>query len=190
MKKDLVKIHGIYTKLSIQTMSNSIIKYSCLLILGGSLLSAGCSENKSEQTGNIKKMETKTNALFSKGEQGSNDYFVGTVWVTPLLSKDENNEYSIGNVIFEPGARANWHTHPKGQVLIVTDGTGIHQIEGEATQILKKGDVVNIPENTRHWHGASSDSQMTHIAITNYKDDVNVVWLEPVSEADYASANE
>lgn len=159
------------------------------MILGLSLLSAGCNGNKSEQNGNPNTMETTTNAIFPKGEQGSKDYFTGTVWVTPLLSKDKNNEFSIGNVVFEPGARANWHTHPKGQVLIVTEGNGFYQEEGKQAQKIKKGDVVNIPENTKHWHGASAGSQLVHLAITNFEDNVNVVWLEPVSDEDFDMVN-
>jgi quercetin dioxygenase-like cupin family protein len=96
----------------------------------------------------------------------------------------------MGSVTFEPGARTNWHTHPKGQVLIVTEGQGWYHEKGKAAQVIKKGDVINIPENVEHWHGASADNAMIHIAITNYEADENVVWLKPVSDEEYAAVNQ
>jgi len=102
-----------------------------------------------------------------------------------LLGKDKNNEFAIGNVTFEPGARTNWHTHPKGQVLLILSGTGFYQEKGKAAQSIQKGDVVNIPEDVEHWHGASASDGMTHLAITNYLGKRNVDWLNPVSDEDY-----
>jgi quercetin dioxygenase-like cupin family protein len=129
------------------------------------------------------------NNIFPNGEPGSKDYFTGSTMVTLLLSKDKNNGFSIGNVVFEPGARTNWHTHPKGQVLLVTEGHGFYQEKGKPARSLKKGDVVNIPENVEHWHGASPQNKLVHIAITNYKGDENVVWLKPVTDEEYAEVN-
>lgn len=133
--------------------------------------------------------EENNNSIFPKGDKLPNDWFTGNAFLTPLLAKDHNNEFAMGSVSFEAGARTNWHTHPKGQVLIVTEGNGFYQEKGKPAQMLKKGDVVNIPENLEHWHGASANSSFTHIAITNYKEDLNVVWLEPVSETDYNDVN-
>ncbi|QLC64810.1 cupin domain-containing protein [Flavobacterium sp. LPB0248] len=129
------------------------------------------------------------NSIFPKGDKLSNDWFTGNAFLTPLLAKDKNNEFAMGSVTFEKGARTNWHTHPKGQVLIVTEGEGFYQEKGKPARIIKKGDVVNIPENVEHWHGASAKSKMVHIAITNYLGDTNVVWLEAVSEEDYKNVN-
>ena len=106
-----------------------------------------------------------------------------------LLPRDKSNDFVIGNVTFEPGARTNWHTHPKGQVLIVTEGNGFYQEKGKSAQALKKGDVINVPENTEHWHGASPGSEFVHIAITNYKGEENVVWLNPVTDHEYSEVN-
>lgn len=133
------------------------------------------------------KMETKD--IFPKGEQLPKEWFSGNAFLTPLVAKDQNNEFSAGCVTFEPKARTVWHTHPKGQVLIVIDGLGFYQEKGKPAQPIKKGDVVNIPENTEHWHGASAASKMVHIAITNYKDDVQVTWLQPVTDEEYNSVN-
>lgn len=128
-------------------------------------------------------------SLFSKGDKLTNGYFTGDAYLKTLLAKDENNGFAMGSVTFEPGARTNWHTHPKGQVLVVTEGQGWYQEKGKPAQVIKKGDVINIPENTEHWHGASSESMMSHIAITNYKGEKNVVWLKPVTAEEYNAVN-
>ena len=130
-----------------------------------------------------------TTSIFPKGQQLPNDWFVGNAFLTTLVTKDKNNEFSTGVVTFEPNARTNWHTHPKGQVLIVIDGNGFYQEKEKPAQPIKKGDVVNIPENTIHWHGASANSTLVHIAITNFKEEVNVVWLNPVSDDEYNEVN-
>ena len=135
-------------------------------------------------------MITENNSeLYPKGEKLSNDWFTGNAFLHLLVSKDENNEFSAGAVTFEPGARTNWHTHPKGQVLLVTEGNGFYQEKGKPAQSIKKGDVVNIPENIEHWHGATLTTKMVHIAITNFKDDIQVKWLEAVNEMDYEAVN-
>ena len=130
-----------------------------------------------------------TTEIFPKGKPLPNEWFVGNAFLTTLVTNDKNNEFSAGAVTFEPNARTNWHTHPKGQVLIVIDGNGFYQEKGKPAQSIKKGDVVNIPENTVHWHGATANSILVHIAITNYKEDVNVVWLNPVSDDEYNGVN-
>jgi quercetin dioxygenase-like cupin family protein len=127
------------------------------------------------------------NLIFPKGNKLPNDWFTGNAFLTPLIAKDSNNEFSIGSVYFEAGARTNWHTHPKGQVLIITNGEGFYQEKGKPAQPLKKGVVINIPENVEHWHGASANFFMVHIAITNYKDQNQVTWLQPVIDEEYVS---
>ncbi|MEP7142137.1 MAG: cupin domain-containing protein [Ferruginibacter sp.] len=132
---------------------------------------------------------TNQTSIFPTGDKLSNDWFTGDAFLTPLVAKDNNNDFSAGAVSFTPGARTNWHTHPKGQVLIVIEGNGYYQEKGKAAQQIKKGDVINIPENAEHWHGASATGKMVHIAITNYKKDVQVTWLHPVSEEEYSEVN-
>nr|WP_319400738.1 cupin domain-containing protein [uncultured Carboxylicivirga sp.] len=114
-------------------------------------------------------------------------FFTGKVGVNMMLKNDENNEYSIANVVFDPEARTNWHTHPKGQVLLVLAGEGFYKAEGQPVQKLKKGDVVNIPPHVNHWHGAAAGSKFVHVALTNYKDGQNVIWGDAVSDEDYTS---
>jgi 4-carboxymuconolactone decarboxylase len=127
--------------------------------------------------------------IFPKGQPLPSDWFTGNAFLTQLITKDHNHEFSAGCVTFEPNARTVWHTHPKGQVLIVIEGEGFYQEKGKPAQLLKKGVVVNIPENIEHWHGATATSIMVHIAITNYKDDVQVTWMKPVTEDEYNEVN-
>jgi quercetin dioxygenase-like cupin family protein len=125
------------------------------------------------------------NILFPKGEPAPADYFTGTVWVKTLVPADEILYTQIGNVVFEPGARNNWHTHPGGQILIATAGTGYYQEKGKPIQILHKGDVVKILPDVVHWHGASADSEFTHIAINSNTQKGIVKWLERVTDEEY-----
>jgi len=158
------------------------------IVLSASILiwMAGCSIKNQQRI-----MSEQTNSsIFPKGEPLPASYFTGNAFVYPLASRDKNNEFALGSVTFEPGARTHWHTHPKGQVLIATEGDGFYQQKGKPAQALKKGDVVNIPEDTEHWHGASAISKFVHIAITNYKDEQNVVWLAPVTDQEYATVNQ
>jgi quercetin dioxygenase-like cupin family protein len=134
-------------------------------------------------------MNTSTNTIFPQGDLASAEYFTGKAWVKLLVPKDDIFNSVIGNVVFEAGARNNWHTHPGGQILIVTDGVGYYQEKGKPIQLLKKGDVVTIPPDLVHWHGASPDSDFTHIAIsTNTKKGV-VDWLQPVTDEEYNTYN-
>lgn len=88
---------------------------------------------------------------------------------------------------FEPGGRTNWHLHPGGQTLIVTDGVGYYQEAGKPIQIIRKGDVVNIEKEVKHWHGASASCKMSHIAISIDHEAHPSEWFEVVSEEDYNS---
>jgi len=126
------------------------------------------------------------NTLFPPGERAPAEYFTGTAWVKLLVPNDPTLHTQIGNVVFEAGARNNWHTHPGGQILIVTDGVGCYQEKGKAIQIIRRGDVVTIPPDVVHWHGASANSPMTHLAINTNTQQGVVVWLERVTDAEYS----
>lgn len=91
----------------------------------------------------------------------------------------------IGNVTFAPGARNNWHKHPGGQILLVTGGTGFYQEEGKPAQIIKEGDVVEILPDVKHWHGATPDSWLVHVAISTNPQTGDAEWLEPVADKEY-----
>lgn len=117
---------------------------------------------------------------------GPRDWFSGNVDLSMVLPKGEApSNLSSGNVSFKPGARTAWHVHPRGQLLVVTDGIGLIQKWGESAQEMKKGDVVWIPPGVKHWHGASKEQSMTHIAIQESMDDKAVEWLEQVKDDDY-----
>ena len=129
------------------------------------------------------------NEIFPKGEKAPAEYFTGTVWLRLLVPNDPILNCQIANVVFEPGARNNWHTHSGGQMLIVTEGIGYYQEKGKSIQIIRKGDVIKILPDVVHWHGASPDSEFTHIAINPNTQKGVVVWLERVTEDEYNSFN-
>jgi quercetin dioxygenase-like cupin family protein len=116
---------------------------------------------------------------------GSATYFTGSVQVQPLFGAHDQSAMTGGQVTFAPGARSAWHTHPRGQILIVTDGTGWVQQWGGPTQVMRKGDVVWIPAGVKHWHGATSTSSVTHLALQEEVNGKNVNWLEKVSDEQY-----
>jgi quercetin dioxygenase-like cupin family protein len=125
--------------------------------------------------------------LFPKGERAPADYFTGTVWIKNLVPVDEILNTQIGNVVFEPGARNYWHTHPGGQILIATAGVGYYQEKGKPIQILHAGDVVKISPDIVHWHGASPDNAFTHIAVNSNTQKGIVQWLDKVTDEEYTS---
>jgi len=127
------------------------------------------------------------NAIFPRGEKTSPNYFTGTAWLNILVPQDETGSYAIGNVVFEPGCRNNWHKHPAGQILLVTDGKGFYQEKGKPARLLKRGDTVVIPSHVEHWHGAARDSSFTHIVVTNNSKNGAVEWLSPVTDEEYYS---
>lgn len=123
---------------------------------------------------------------FKQGELNPyNKYFTGTTYLHRLSANDDVWNSSIANVTFEPGARTNWHKHSGGQILLVTAGEGRYQEKGKPVQILKKGDVVRIPLNVEHWHGAAPDSWFSHISIETNLPDNQTTWLEPVTDKEY-----
>lgn len=131
------------------------------------------------------RIEIKTTTIFPKGTVISNNNFTGTAWLSWLVQNDSIYNCPIGNVTFEPGARTNWHKHPGGQILLVTEGTGYYQERGKPAQLIKKGDVVRIGPGVEHWHGATAVSELTHIAINTNVQKGSVVWLQPVSDEEY-----
>lgn len=124
--------------------------------------------------------------IFAQG--GPNPYgkfFTGQTYLTMLSEGDSTWNCPVGNVTFEPGARTNWHKHSGGQILLVTAGEGRYCERGKAPQVIKKGDVVRIPPNVEHWHGAAPKSWMTHISIETNVPNNKTDWLEPVKDEDY-----
>jgi 4-carboxymuconolactone decarboxylase len=116
---------------------------------------------------------------------GPETNFTGVARVERLFEAVDPSHAGGGTVTFEPGARTAWHVHPRGQILIVTAGTGRVQRWGDPIEEIRVGDVVRIPAEQKHWHGASPLASMTHIAISEHRDGTNVQWMEKVSDEQY-----
>ena len=119
--------------------------------------------------------------------KGPDEYFTGTVRIDPLFQAPDPARVSGASVTFEPGARTAWHTHPLGQTLIVTAGSGLAQRWGGPIEQIRPGDVIWIPPGEKHWHGATATTAMTHIAIQEHLNGKVVDWMEKVSEQKYRS---
>nr|WP_067057519.1 cupin domain-containing protein [Mucilaginibacter sp. L294] len=117
--------------------------------------------------------------------KGPAEYFTGTVRIDPLFAPPEPARVAMALVTFEPGARTAWHTHPLGQTLIVTAGSGRVQREGGPIEKISQGDVVWFAPNEKHWHGASATTAMSHIAIQEKLNGSPVDWMEQVTDEDY-----
>ena len=117
--------------------------------------------------------------------RGPGDHFTGAVRVDPLSDPREPSRLRGAQVTFEPGARTFWHSHPLGQVLVVTAGCGWARTEGGPVETIRPGDVVRFAPGERHWHGATATTAMTHLALQEAQDGETVAWLGPVSDADY-----
>lgn len=134
--------------------------------------------------------EVEHGGIFGLGEPNIDyaAYFIGNSYLKPLTNKEETS-ISIANVTFEPGCRNNWHIHKAtkngGQILICIEGEGWYQEEGKEAQSLKEGDIVSIPANVKHWHGAKNNSWFSHLAIEVPGEGTENQWLEEVSEEQY-----
>lgn len=129
-------------------------------------------------------MKPENISVFPMGEKNEAfaQYFVGQSYLNMLSTE----RVTIGNVTFEPGCRNNWHIHHKGgQILLCTAGRGYYQEWGKEAQELHPGDVVNIPPEVKHWHGAAKDSWFAHLAVEVPVEGASNEWLEVVNEEDY-----
>jgi len=154
-----------------------ILIFSTLFL---TILFIACNNMKTESA-----REQKTESAFPKGEKITNSNFAGTAYLQMMGAKDTTLHTNFGNVTFEPKARTNWHSHPGGQILFITEGSGYYQAKGQPARLLHKGDVVEIPRNVVHWHGAAPDSEFAHIAVSLNTDDGGAVWSGPVTEEEY-----
>jgi len=117
--------------------------------------------------------------------KGPDEYFTGTVRIDPLFQVPDPARVAGASVTFEPGARTAWHTHPLGQTLIVTAGSGLAQRWGGPIEAIRPGDVIWFPPGEKHWHGAAAATAMTHIAVQERLDGKVVNWMEKVSDEQY-----
>lgn len=132
------------------------------------------------------KNDLRNGAIFLIGDklpEMFSQYFIGQAYLNMLTTTG----VPIGNVTFEPGCRNNWHIHHKGgQILLVTAGRGYYQEWGKPTQELNQGDVVNIPPEVKHWHGAAPDSWFAHLAVEVPAEGGSNEWLEAVTDEEYS----
>lgn len=125
--------------------------------------------------------------IFPKGKKVEGPLaavFIGDAWVEMLVA-DKVYNCPVYNVTFEPRGRNNWHSHPDGQILLVTGGKGYYQEYGKPARLLKPGDVVEIPPNVKHWHGAAADSWFVHLGISTNPQTGDAEWFGPVTEDEY-----
>ena len=157
-----------------------MVKNVLKIALLASVVFTSCNEKTTKMESN-----DEVQSIFPKGELGPAENFTGKAWNTGLVANDTMYNTVVGNVYFERGARSNWHRHPSGQILIITDGVGYHQIKGQTRQTIQKGDVVKCPPNVMHWHGASPNNGLQQLYIVPNTDKGIVQWLHPVSAEEY-----
>lgn len=160
-------------------MKHKLIKSISVLLLA-TLIS--CNNKNQSQ---LSESDSSEKAIFPKGELGPATHFTGNAYNFGLVSNDSIYNTLVGNVYFEKGARSNWHVHPSGQILIILDGEGYHQLEGKPKQTMRKGDVIKCPPKIKHWHGATENSSLTQMYILPKTENGFVTWLEPVTDEQY-----
>ena len=124
-------------------------------------------------------------SIFPKGEIGTNtDNYTGTIWLNELNHPDSNFSFSLAQAVYAPGAKLNWHIHPAGQYLLITEGTGYYQEKGKPGQIVHKGDLLKCLPGVEHWHGAAPGSSFAYVAVTPTTKG-KTIWLQRVTDEEY-----
>lgn len=125
-----------------------------------------------------------TEPTFPKGELSTTKNHAGNIWLSELNVGDSTFDPSIAQAVYGAGAKLDWHIHPGGQVLLITEGTGYYQERGKPARIVHKGDVIKCAPGVEHWHGAAPNSGFAYIAVTPTQKG-KTIWLEPVTDKDY-----
>ena len=120
--------------------------------------------------------------IFPKGEKAPNVHHTGDVWLSHVSDADSTFDYNIAHVVMAPGAKLDWHRHPEGQQLIITEGTGSYQERNKPVQIVQQGDVVKCLPGVEHWHAATPETGVAYLAITGNQP---TEWLERVTEKEF-----
>ena len=118
-------------------------------------------------------------------KKASSEYFTGNVWQDPVIEAEPPARVRVLKVTFEPGSRTAWHTHPLGQTLYIVSGIGLMGLRKQKPQVIKSGDTVWIPPYEEHWHGATAQNSMVHIAIQESFNNSTASWLEKVTDGEY-----
>jgi len=125
--------------------------------------------------------------LFPKGEIGKNtDNYTGTIWLHELNQPDSNFTFSLAQAVYAPGSKLDWHIHPAGQYLLITEGTGYYQEKGKPAQIVHKGDIIKCLPGVAHWHGAAPGSSFAYVGVTPTTKG-KTIWLQRVTDEEYKS---
>jgi quercetin dioxygenase-like cupin family protein len=159
-------------------MKHHLLNIASVLLLLLTLISCNGDKDQSQHS-------TSEETIFPKGDLGPATNFTGNAYNFGLVANDSTYNTLVGNVYFEKRARSNWHVHPSGQILIVLDGEGYHQLEGQPKQTMRKGDVIKCPPNVKHWHGATENNSLTQMYILPKTENGIVTWLEAVTDEQY-----
>ena len=164
-------------------VKNKIILFAAVFLLTFVLLN--------EKAKGEEKMEKSENYIFEEGVKGPDEYFTGKVMVNMLVT-DNKKAYDTQayDVKFPAKARTYWHSHPGGQLLFVTSWNGYYQEKDKPARLLQKGDVVEIPVNVVHWHGAAPDSEFVHLGVSCRTDKGPAKWFGAVTDEEYFKAVE
>jgi quercetin dioxygenase-like cupin family protein len=123
--------------------------------------------------------------LFPKGEIGKNtNNYTGTIWLSELNHPDSNFTVSLAQAVYAPGAKLDWHIHPGGQYLLITEGKGYYQEKGKPGKIVQKGDIIQCLPGVEHWHGAAPNSAFSYIGVTPVQKG-KTIWLKRVTDEEY-----
>lgn len=124
-------------------------------------------------------------SIFPKGEIGANkDNYTGTIWLNELNHPDSNFTFSLAQAVYAPSSKLDWHIHPAGQYLLITEGTGYYQEKGKPGQIVHKGDIIKSLPGVAHWHGAAPGSSFIYVAVTPVTKG-RTIWLQRVTDEEY-----
>ena len=133
--------------------------------------------------------EAQDASIFPKGEKAANVHHTGNVWLHELVKADNILDCHVSVATFDADARLDWHTHPGGQILLITEGTGYYQEKGKPKQIVSKGNVIKCLPGVEHWHGASPESGFTYIAVNTNNEKGKTIWGQKVSDEQYYVVN-
>lgn len=159
----------------------NLMKTLPAIVLAVLAVSCSCGNTDPQPSGDVMASD-----VFAKGNPlGETPNFTGEAWLQMFVTAADSMDCTVGNVTFAPGVRNSWHSHPGGQILLCTSGRGYYQEKGRPVQTLLPGDVVKIAPDVVHWHGATPDSEFTHIAIGTRTSAGPAVWYEPVSDEEY-----
>jgi len=126
--------------------------------------------------------------LFPRGAVGANtNNYTGTIWLSELNHPDSNFTFSLAQAVYAQGSKLDWHIHPGGQYLLITEGTGYYQEKGKSIQVLHKGDVIKCLPGVEHWHGAAPNSTFSYVGVTPTEKG-KTIWLKRVTDEEYNSA--